>query len=1337
MVRLAGDPVKRTLSTLVMLWMFLNIAHAQLAVTYGSKGIQTISYNGTTLEDVGAYPNDAFHVWHFYSADSSGNTNCSACTGWGEVNNGESWNGSTNTETYTYGWGTLAVQFAVSGNNLNQIITFTNNANSGVIVAGGEIYPYALHFPSDPSGFYGYSQWKPTISGPGLSVADYGSGVATVVATNAAIHTYTGWKQVAGQNSESGAIYSPIMATTLPDGATNFPALSMNLQPGTSATYTVSVRFTNEGTQANVADAASNYAATYPYQVSWSNHSPISTAYLATSTSGANLADNNASNPAGCGASSANPRNYTIAGNVNCSTSLLSTSYQDVILQRARDTVTATKQFGGQAVITWDMEGEEYSQPVTYVCSPDQIATISPEMEQPVTTSTSANSAYVGMKLDDAYIAILKAGGLGVGFCLRPNHYIQETSSTADPNNSTVTLPAGSAVQVFPTSTGQAISWLEAKIAYVQNRWGTQAKYFYIDSMVDANGMPLSPDVLKQVTTDYPGVLLMPEAQNGGSPPTSTSTTTASIGIPLRYYAYSAPFDSFIFHSDIGTPAQLPGSSLYTFYPNAFSTILINDANSQAITNFTSQLTNAVSHGDILLGHGDYDDEPNNTDIANINTAAAYQAPTTACGGPAGTNCWYIRSDGGTRYSTNATSGQCNGLADAAYPGSGTNQPCAFNDFRFLYDDQSYGNNAWVVNGGDTVIVRSCASPDGSPGCRIGFNQGASGGDPWCVGGGGATGCVSPPVPSGASSSNPTRILGANYAQGASGTKIILHGGWDVYQVFSLRGSSNVQIESFEIYGQSSCRTTGDAAVSGDPAAAGLCPNSYPYNDNLQTGIWTDQNTGANGPILLQDLYIHRVTSRGVQGPIGGTINANRVHIGWTGQSGWDFDDGSQTHSVNGVWNFTNGLIEWAGAMEEYPDVHNVPTLLQFDDAHGTVADCVGTPDTPLVANLSYSTFRYCSQDGPDLGHIDGLGGQPTSVVYDHVISYGNEGQQLKWGGVTTTALTNSIIVGNCTRLATQVGDEPDPKTHLGDFCRASGDALSFNNIPGTGNYTDIENNTMVNDTSEFMLWGCWNNQQTNTPACPPTTSGQLSLVLRNNIFMGFLDPVWASGYTNGNPPNLLSTQTGASTAYMTEDHNVFYGLKNNYCGTGTGDICADPKLAGGSTFTSRAMFDNFALTLGTGSPAIHAATAISGITTDFTGAALESPPSIGALNSTSSATTTSTPASGNATPSASAPTASPAAGTYTTTQSVTLLTITPSATIYYTLDGSTPTTSSPVYSSAIPISTTTTIRAFVSATNYTNSSTSTFTYTITPVATGTKPQGLKGLKGCHAPCHI
>ena len=76
-------------------------------------------------------------------------------------------------------------------------------------------------------------------------------------------------------------------------------------------------------------------------------------------------------------------------------------------------------------------------------------------------------------------------------------------------------------------------------------------------------------------------------------------------------------------------------------------------------------------------------------------------------------------------------------------------------------------------------------------------------------------------------------------------------------------------------------------------------------------------------------------------------------------------------------------------------------------------------------------------------------------------------------------------------------------------------------------------------------------------------------------------------------------------------------------------------------------------------------------------------------------------------------PTFSPAAGTYYEAQSVTLSCSTPGSTIHYTTDGTNPTTESTVFSSAIPVSSTTTIKAIATADGMDPSAIASATYTI------------------------
>lgn len=548
-------------------------AEAQgLQVTYGTKGVQTLAYNGITLEDTAAFGSDTFHIWHMRATDLAGNVLTTGQSGWGENNNGTSWNSQNNTETYNFAWGTVATQFVQNGNRLDIIVTETNYGSSGIVFDGAEIFPLALHFPQDPKGFNGYTQYVVTTTDPGVSVADFGSGVVTAVVPDEAVSMYTGWKS-AGANA-----YTPIMTGTAPDGLASFlPSVNAPVQPGASFSYTVSLRFTDEGTPADVADALTSFAKTYPSQMTWSDKRILGTAYLASSPAGSD-----ATQPGGF---PTNPRRYFNDAGIDVTTAAGLQSFQNRMLAQAASNAANAKNMNAQGVITWDVEGEQYPQTTSYVCSPDQIAAVAPEMESAIADSTSP---YFGQKLDDAYFKTISAAGLKVGLCLRPQVF------TLGPN--------GTASQVSLTSNASIISNLENKARYANTRWG--ATIFYVDSTVNPLGGTLDPAIFQQLITDLPNVLFIPEESN------------------TRYYAYSAPFYSFIFHTTTGT-----ADSVYGVYPNAFGANLVNDVNASTLANFLPQLTRAVGKGDILMGHADYWQE-NDPTLVSIYAAAGVSAPT-------------------------------------------------------------------------------------------------------------------------------------------------------------------------------------------------------------------------------------------------------------------------------------------------------------------------------------------------------------------------------------------------------------------------------------------------------------------------------------------------------------------------------------------------------------------------------------------------------------------------------------------------------------------------------------------------------------------------------------
>lgn len=92
---------------------------------------------------------------------------------------------------------------------------------------------------------------------------------------------------------------------------------------------------------------------------------------------------------------------------------------------------------------------------------------------------------------------------------------------------------------------------------------------------------------------------------------------------------------------------------------------------------------------------------------------------------------------------------------------------------------------------------------------------------------------------------------------------------------------------------------------------------------------------------------------------------------------------------------------------------------------------------------------------------------------------------------------------------------------------------------------------------------------------------------------------------------------------------------------------------------------------------------------------------------------------SGGGTDTVATPAFSPAAGTYTTAQSVTLTTTAPGASIFYTTDGSTPTSASTRYSgNPIPVPASATVKAIATASGKADSAVATAEYVIDAAAT-------------------
>ncbi|HEY4256905.1 MAG TPA: hypothetical protein VGM66_06820 [Candidatus Udaeobacter sp.] len=328
--------------------------------------------------------------------------------------------------------------------------------------------------------------------------------------------------------------------------STNFPARThyplvvtcRDIKPHTSKTFNVSLRFGPPGSRVQdlSSDVLEAYASKYPFQVNWKDRRAIGAIFLA----GAQI--NVASNP----------RRWILNdGRIDVTTDQGKTAFREALLKLADNSVKVLKDVNAQGMITWDPEGEEFLGSC-YYGDPRLVPTLAPEME--------FKNGGVKTAIDQ-YFEKFRAAGLRTGVCLRPQR---------------IAMVDGRPVHQ-PTDDEQAFQILREKVAYAKQRWG--CTLFYVDSTATA-GRPYYPDVFQEVAQAYPDVLLIPENES------------------MRYFAYSAPLNSYYHHKITSTPA---GARMV--YPESFSVLMAADGDRPEDHD---ALLTAVRRGDILLFNGWY-----------------------------------------------------------------------------------------------------------------------------------------------------------------------------------------------------------------------------------------------------------------------------------------------------------------------------------------------------------------------------------------------------------------------------------------------------------------------------------------------------------------------------------------------------------------------------------------------------------------------------------------------------------------------------------------------------------------------------------------------------------
>ncbi len=415
------------------------------------------------------------------------------------------------------------------------------------------------------------------------------------------------------------------------------------------------------------------------------------------------------------------------------------------------------------------------------------------------------------------------------------------------------------------------------------------------------------------------------------------------------------------------------------------------------------------------------------------------------------------------------------------------------------------------------------------------------------------------------------------------------------------------------------------------------------------------------------------------------TVEAIAVYTGYanTAPVSASYTFVSGTTALNYANGFTSGTMTMNGGAKI------VGTALQLTDGGGSEARSVWS-STPVpvskfitdfsfqLTNTNANGFTFTIQNSG----LTALGGNGGSMGYQGV----NKSVALKFDfytqvagqsnntGVYTNGATPSLPATDLTPSGVNL--------HSGDVMQAH---VVYDGTYLTLNLTDTVTKAVA--VEKFAV---------NIPAT----------VGANTAYIGFTAAT--GGLTaNQNVLNLMHVDTsGGVTTTPTAAAPAFSVAAGTYASAQTVSITDSTPNAkiyyttNGSTPTTSSSVYSSALTVSS-TETINAIAVASGYTT----------------SSTSSAAYTIESA-------AAAPTFSMAAGSYTGTQSVTMADSTPNAIIYYTTNGSTPTTSSTKYTGAVSVSATTTLKAIAVASGYNNSSVTSILYTILSAVTGTGTTG-------------
>lgn len=511
-----------------------------VAITMNGSGLASLQYGGV---DFLAYGDFRLNQVAFDNGDGTvtlgTTTNTVSIQGTRQIRN--------------YDWGGATIDYTTTGNRLTITVAIQNR--NGKPIKRVWFEPLGLKFPATVPEYDGNTPLlASTLDQPVLQKMSYGSGAVVFAVDDVAKPLYAGfpWATDKPTNRTFPLALNTDKVFMYPDSA---PTITRAIASGATDTYTISLRFgaANATPNSLAADVLQNYVTAFPQTVNWPDRRPIGMMILGTAAAGW----------------STNPRGWFLDPTIDVTTAAGRAAFKTRVLNSAQGGVSLLKDMNAQGMVMWDIEGEQYSHPTTYICDPKTAAQLAPEMDA----------------IADEYFKVFRDAGLRVGVCIRPQRLV--INGTPD--------------QQVASSNTEVTQLLIDKARYAHDRWG--ATLFYVDSNVNSytDGSAITPGVFRTLQAALPDSLFIPEH----------SVT--------QYWATSAPYKEMR-QGYFSTPPDVK-----SIYPNAFTVLAAHDV---PLANYFNTLVSSVQAGDVLMFRAWFDDQPTNGTVKQIYQQAVRVAVT-------------------------------------------------------------------------------------------------------------------------------------------------------------------------------------------------------------------------------------------------------------------------------------------------------------------------------------------------------------------------------------------------------------------------------------------------------------------------------------------------------------------------------------------------------------------------------------------------------------------------------------------------------------------------------------------------------------------------------------